>query len=89
MLHFHFFFIIILLHCFLYFYFSQIFGMRVLKRFRGIEGIEGSKVSAGDSSIGSRIRGVERLYVYDQDTLDLKAKPIAVIKSNFSMKKIE
>jgi hypothetical protein len=50
--------------------------MRVLERFRGID--------------GSTIQGVERIYVYGSETLDSSSsKPIAVVKSNFSMKKIE
>ena len=53
----------------------QIFGMRVLERLRGIE--------------GSEILGVERIYVYDQNTLDLKETPITVLKSNFIMTKIK
>lgn len=49
--------------------------MRVLERFRGTD--------------GSKISGVERIYIYDQNTLDLKEKPIAIIKSNFVMTKVE
>ena len=59
-----------------YFIALQIFGMRVLERFRGID--------------GSTIQGVERIYIYGSETLDSSSsKPIAVVKSNFSMKKIE
>ena len=51
--------------------------MRVLKRFKGIETY--------------KIQGVERLYIYDENNLDLSAKdkPITVVKSSFIMKKIE
>ena len=48
--------------------------MRVLERFRGID--------------GSEIQGVERIYIYDQNTLDLKETPKTVLKSNFVMTKI-
>ena len=49
--------------------------MRVLERLRGIE--------------SSEISGVERMYIYDQNTLDLKEKPQTVLKSNFGMTKIK
>ena len=51
--------------------------MRVLRRFKEVETY--------------KIQGVERLYIYDEENLDLssKEKPLAVIKSSFVMKKIE
>ena len=49
--------------------------MRVLERLRGID--------------GSEILGVERIYIYDQNTLDLNEKPKTVLKSNFVMTKIK
>lgn len=53
---------------------QQIFGMRVLERLRGIN--------------TDVIQGVERVYFYDQSNLDLNQKPITVIKSKFTLKKI-
>ena len=51
--------------------------MRVLRRFKEVETY--------------KIQGVERIYIYDEENLDLNAKekPLAVIKSSFVMKKIE
>ena len=34
------------------------------------------------------IKGIERMYIYDGESLDLKDKPLAVIKSNFVMRRI-
>jgi hypothetical protein len=49
----------------------KIFGVRRLQRLK----------LEGDGSI----RGVERMYVYRGDSLDLKDEPLAVVKSSFIM----
>jgi hypothetical protein len=53
--------------------------MRVLARFK--------EVPDADGAIDT-INGIERLYIYRADTLDLKDDPIAVLKSTFVMKRI-
>ena len=59
----------------------QIFGMRVLVRFKEVP-------NAADGTVDT-INGIERLYIYRADTLDLKDQdPIAVLKSTFVMKRI-
>ena len=50
----------------------KIYGVRRLQRLK----------QEGDGSI---IRGVERMYVYRGDSLDLKDEPLAVVKSSFIM----
>lgn len=48
--------------------------MRVLERLRGIN--------------TDLVQGVERVYFYDQTNLDLNQKPITIIKSKFTLRKI-
>jgi hypothetical protein len=50
--------------------------MRILERFRD-----------DDTPNPNMIKGVERLYIYKGSSLDNKEQPIAIIKSNFVMKK--
>jgi hypothetical protein len=51
--------------------------MRILERFRDDD----------TSNPNREIKGVERLYIYKGSSLDNKEQPIAIIKSNFVMKK--
>ncbi len=54
----------------------KIFGVRKLERFR---------VEGGGEGKVQRIRGMERMYVYSGDSVDIKAEPLAVVKSSFVM----
>ena len=55
----------------------KIYGCRILSRYREEE--------KDDNGIVSKISGLERMYMYDADTLDINAKPLSIIKSKFVM----
>lgn len=54
----------------------RLFGMRVLTRLK-----------QGEDSDGKQYKGVERIYVYEGDTLDIGAEPLLTIKTRFTMVK--